>query len=133
MSVEIIRGLIPSKSNSYRIITLAGHGSMAKTPAMKAYENSFFMQCSNYRNAMIDDMFEFYAKVFYPNNRSDLDGSLKAVLDCLQKSKAITNDNRCIKVCIGKFIDKECPRVEFVINPVGREMDDDEKKFIITI
>jgi Holliday junction resolvase RusA-like endonuclease len=62
--------------------------------------------------------FEFYMDVFYPNQRSDLDNSLKVVLDCLQKVKAIQNDNKCVKIVVRKFLDKEKPRVEFVIKEI---------------
>ena len=43
---QIIYGSIPSKSNSYKIVTLGGHGTLAKTKETKKYEESFFMQCS---------------------------------------------------------------------------------------
>jgi hypothetical protein len=34
---------VPSKSNSYRIITLGGHASLAKAQALKAFEGAFYM------------------------------------------------------------------------------------------
>ena len=106
---------VPSKSNSYRIITLGGHASLAKTQALKAFESAFYMQCGKYRNLMIDKYFEFHCKVYYPSMRSDIDNSLKIQLDALQHAKAIKNDNLCVKVVAEKFIDKENPRVEFKI------------------
>lgn len=112
---QTIKGNVPSKSNSYRIITLNGHGSLAKTKALKDYENSFFMQCGKYRNLMIDKYFEYHAKVFYPSMRTDIDNHAKICLDSLQKCKAIKNDNLCVKIVAEKFIDKENPRVEFKI------------------
>lgn len=112
---QTIMGNTPSKSNCYRIITLGGHGSLAKTQKMKDFENSFFMQCGIYRNLNIDKYFEYHCKVFYPSMRSDIDNSLKIQLDCLQKTKTIKNDNLCIKVVAEKFIDKEKPRIEFKI------------------
>lgn len=110
---QTILGTTPSKSNCYRIITLGGHGSLAKTKAMKQYENDFFIQCNFYRNKDIQGYFELYVDVYYPNQRSDLDNSLKVVLDCLQKVKAIDNDNKCVKIVAQKFLDKERPRIEF--------------------
>jgi hypothetical protein len=56
--------------------------------------------------------------VYYLNQRSDLDNSAKVVLDCLQKVKAIKNDNKCVKLVLRKFLDKEKPRIEFVIKKV---------------
>ena len=75
---------------------------------------SFFWQCP-VRNLGISKPFEFYARVFYPSLRSDIDNSLKVLLDCLQKTKTIKNDNQCVKVVAEKFVDKVKPRVEFKI------------------
>ena len=110
---QTIKGNAPSKSNSYKIITLHGHGSLAKTKALKEYENSFFMQCGKYRNLNIEGYFEYYAKVYYPSMRQDLDNHTKVVLDVLQKSNTIKNDNLCVKIVAEKFIDKDDPRIEF--------------------
>jgi Holliday junction resolvase RusA-like endonuclease len=118
---QVIHGTPPSKSNCYKIITVKGHGSLAKSPALKKYEEDFYIQCNLYRNKNIKGYFEFYIDVYYPNQRSDLDNSLKSVLDCLQKVKAIDNDNKCVKIVANKFLDKKDPRVEFVIKEVDFE------------
>ena len=106
---------VPSKSNSYRIITLGGHASIAKAPTLKEFEKAFYMQCGKYRNLNIDKYFEFYCKVYYPSMRSDIDNALKSVLDSAQLAKVIKNDNLCVKVVAEKFIDKVNPRIEFKI------------------
>lgn len=113
-----IYGQVPSKSNCYRIITLGGHGSLAKSPALKAYEQNFYMQIGALRNRNIEGFFEFYARVYYPNNRSDIDNSAKIILDCLQKANVIKNDNKCVKLVLEKFIDKDKPRVEIFIKEI---------------
>lgn len=113
-----ISGVPPSKSNSYRIITLGGHASLTKTPAMKRYEEAFLWQVGGIRGANISGMFEFYIDVYFPSKRSDLDGCLKGVLDCLQKASVITNDNNCCLIVARKFIDKDDPRVELSIQTV---------------
>ncbi len=110
----VIHGNTPSKSNCYRIIKL-GNGSLAKTSALKAYEENFYMQVGACRGDMVSGFFEFEIDVYYPSNRSDLDNSLKVVLDCLQKAKVIKNDNRCTHIIARKFIDKASPRIEFKI------------------
>ena len=115
---QIIYGNAPSKSNCYKIITIGKHASLAKTPALKKYENDFYIQCNHYRNANIKGYFEIYIDVFYPSQRSDLDNSLKCVLDCLQKVKAIENDNKCTKIVARKFLDKTNPRIEFTITEI---------------
>jgi len=106
---EVIRGVCPSKSNCYRI----NNNYLYKTSALVAYENSFYIQCKHYRNTEIAGYFELHIRVFYPNQRADLDNSLKVVLDCLAKVKAIVNDNKCVKIVAEKFLDKKDPRIEF--------------------
>lgn len=119
---QIIKGNCPSKSNSYKIITLQKNGkyvsSLGKTDALKEYEQSFYIQCNHYRNANITGYVELYIDVFYPSQRSDLDNSLKVVLDCLQVCKAIKNDNKIVKIVAQKFLDKDNPRIEFELKKV---------------
>ncbi len=110
-----ILGNAPSKANQYRIVTISGHGSLAKTKALKAYEESFMWQAGALRDLNIDEPFEFYIDVYYPSKRSDIDNSLKLQLDILQKIKCIKNDNNCCKIVARKFIDKEKPRVQITI------------------
>lgn len=114
---QVIIGSVPSKANSYKIITIAGHGSLAKTPAMKKYEQSFYMQCGKYRGMMIEGYFRLDLDVYFPTIGHDLDNSLKVILDCLQSCKAIKNDNRCVAINARKFIDKNNPRIEFTLTP----------------
>ena len=110
----VIYGSVPSKSNSYKIITIGGHASLAKTPAMKEFEKRFYLQCG-YRNRNIQGFFELYADVYFQSNQPDLDNSLKGLLDCLQTCKAIKNDRNCVKIVANKYIDKNNPRIEFTI------------------
>lgn len=115
---QVIYGTPPSKSNSYRIITIKGHGSLAKTDAMKKYERDFYMQCGAYRNKNIKNFFELYMDAYLPTQRQDLDNLLKGVLDCLQGCKAIANDRYCVKIVAQKFIDPVRPRIEFTLKEV---------------
>lgn len=112
---QTIKGVVPSKANQYKVITLYGHGSLAKQKGLKEYEDKFYMQVGEYRNLGLKGLFEFHCRVFYPSMRSDIDNALKVVLDCLQKTKTIENDNKCVKIIAEKFIDKENPRIEFKI------------------
>ncbi|NDV46246.1 RusA family crossover junction endodeoxyribonuclease [Paludibacter sp. 221] len=116
--VQTILGNCPSKSNCYKIVTIGGHGSLAKTSALKKYEDNFYIQCNLYRNVNITGYVELYIDVFYPSQRSDLDNSLKIVLDCLQKCKAIANDNKVVKIVARKFLDKNNPRIEFELKAI---------------
>lgn len=112
---QVIYGKIPSKSNCYKIITLMGHGSLAKQKVLKDYEKSFFMQCGTYRNKMIDGYFKLEVNVYHENMRPDLDNCFKVLLDCLQSCKAIKNDRFCVEIHAQKFVDKNNPRVEFTL------------------
>ncbi len=112
--MEVIYGLVPSKSNSYRF---SGR-FMYKTKALKDYEASFIEQCKVYKGAKIEGNLKIVLKVYYPNRKSDLDGVAKAVLDLLQKVEAFDNDNKVAELFLFKGLDKENPRVEFEIKQV---------------
>lgn len=124
---QVILGNAPSKANQYKIITLGGHGSLAKTRALKEYEQKFYLQCGAYRNKNIQGFFELYVDVYFRSNQPDLDNSLKCLLDCLQTCKAIKNDRNCVKIVANKFVDKNNPRVEFTIVEVKGIQEKDSK------
>lgn len=115
---QIIHGQVPSKSNCYKIVTISGHGSIAKQASLKLYEKSFYLQCSVYRNRMIKGFFELEIDVYNGSQRPDLDNAFKIVMDCLQSCKAIENDRNCVKIVAQKFVDKNNPRIEFTIKEV---------------
>lgn len=109
MGKVTIYGKVPSKANNYKV----GDGVFYKPKAITDYENAFFLQCNQYRNRNIQGFFELYLDVYYPSNRSDLDGALKLILDVLQrKVNAIKNDNKMVKLVANKYVDKINPRVE---------------------
>lgn len=110
----IIHGQPPSKSNCYKIVTIAGHAALAKTKATKEYEKSFYLQCP-YRDANFTGFFELHIDVYFSSNQPDLDNALKVVLDCLQICNAIKNDRYCIAIYARKFVDKSNPRIEFTL------------------
>lgn len=112
-----INGKIPSKSNSYRIVTVNGRSHLAKSKRLTLYEQSFYLQCP-IRGRMIKGFFRLDVDVYYENMRPDLDGCFKILLDCLQSCKAIKNDRQCVEIHARKLTDKERPRVEFEIEEV---------------
>lgn len=112
----VILGNTPSKSNCYRVGKIGNKCNLYKGKALKAYEKAFELQVpSDMKGLLIDQDFQFYVEVYYPSLRSDLDNSLKVVLDCLQKAEVIKNDNKCKRIEAYKYKDKENPRIEFVI------------------
>jgi Holliday junction resolvase RusA-like endonuclease len=112
-----IQSKVPSKSNSYRIITIGGHASLGKTKALKEYEKAFYLQCPC-RGANIENYFSLELKVFHENNRPDLDNAMKILLDCLQTCKVIKNDRQCTEIHAYKYVDKTNPRVEIAIKEI---------------
>jgi Holliday junction resolvase RusA-like endonuclease len=119
MQKQIIYGQVPSKSNSYRSIVVKGINKLVKNNDVRKYEKQFILQCNLYRNLGIQNKFEFYGDIFFRSERSDLDGCLKVILDCLQKANAIKNDNKCVKIYLRKYVDKENPRVEFILKEIN--------------
>jgi len=107
----VIHGTPPSKSNSYRI----ANNRLFKTKVVTQYEDTFKMQCGQYRGKMIEGRFELILDVYLPSDRQDLDGVFKVILDCMQSSKVVANDRKCIRIVAQKFIDKVNPRIEFEI------------------
>lgn len=116
---QVIYGQPPSKSNLYRIVTINGHGSLAKTSALREYEKKFYLQCGAYRDRNISGFFKLEVDVYFQSNQPDLDNSLKCLLDCLQTVRAIKNDRQCTEIQARKFIDKNNPRIEFTIIEVN--------------
>lgn len=112
---DTINGKVPAKSNCYKVIRIAGHGSLGKTAKLKAYEKIFAIQCRYYRNKNISVPFKLDMDVYFEATASDLDNSLKIVLDCLQTAHAIKNDNLCFELAIRKHVDKQRPRIDFSI------------------
>jgi Holliday junction resolvase RusA-like endonuclease len=109
---QVILGRVPAKSNMYRI----GNKRFYKSKEVKEYEDSFNYQCNLYRHQRIEGKFELYLKVYFKNNRSDLDNSTKVILDNLQRMGIIENDRNCVKIDAEKYHDAVNPRIEFFLN-----------------
>ncbi len=108
---------MPAKANSYQIIYKGKHPSIKKTKAMEAYEYSFLMQCP-YRGKNIKSYFKIDMDIFFRSLSSDLDNAAKGILDCLQSSRVISNDNKCIELHMRKFKDQNNPRCTIRIEEV---------------
>lgn len=116
MERETIYGQVVSKANNYQVGNdKHGQRYIIKSEAIRAYERSFMEQCNVYKGRMIDCYFTLYVAVYESSVRYDLDNALKTILDCLQMTRAITDDNLCRKIVAEKRIDKHQPRVVFAI------------------
>lgn len=114
-----ILGQVPSKSNCYQIVGSGAKKRLAKKKNLIEYENTFLIQLHpRYRNLHLGEFFKIELSIFYRSNRPDLDNALKIILDCLQMTGTIENDNKCIEIHAHKAIDKNNPRVEFTLTLV---------------
>ncbi len=106
-----ILGQPPSKSNSYRVGKVAGHGMLYKSKELKKYEEHFQIQIpSKYRGVKIEGDLCVSIICFFSSRRPDLDNAAKALLDCLQNGGVIKNDRSFIEVHLYKKLDKDNPR-----------------------
>lgn len=100
------------------------HYSLGKTSVLQKYEKNFAYQCMTYRNLRLDGSLRLCMDVYFERLGSDIDNSLKIVLDCLASPKvgvnAIVNDNRVDSLHIDKHKDKDNPRIEFHIEVLGK-------------
>lgn len=115
---QTIIGHVPSKSNNYLIVYKGGHPSIGKSDAVLKYEEGFYLQVGKYRNLMIKSFFEIHVRAYFETKSPDLDNCLKTILDCLQQTGTIRNDNQCVKIVAEKFVDKANPRIEFKITTI---------------
>ena len=113
---ETILGQVVSKANNYLSVPASnGERRIIKSERMRAYENSFALQCQLYRDKNIDRPFKLHIIVFESTWSYDLDNALKGVLDNLQYCHAITNDNLCVAINARKAIDRQNPRIVYAI------------------
>lgn len=118
MVKEIIYGQVVSKANNYQIGDSSSGKHIIKSHELRDYERSFFQQCTIYKDRLIAKPFRLKIEVYESSCRYDLDNALKTILDCLQYSKAITDDNLCVGIQASKHIDARCPRVVFSIEEI---------------
>lgn len=116
--LETIRGQIVAKANNYQAVP-DGHGGrrIIKNKRIRAYEQTFAAQCVKYAGQHINRPFTLVVEIYYKSRNYDLDNSLKTLLDCLQYVGAIEDDNLCTWIAARKFVDKNNPRVSFLIYP----------------
>lgn len=102
MNDIVIKGTPPAKSNSYQIIKLRDKTSgqlkcsIAKSGQVKNYEKAFYFQLPrDVRGRNIKSNFGLIADVSFERSSSDLDNAFKIILDSLQASRVIYNDNLC--------------------------------------
>lgn len=130
----VILGQVPSKSNCYKVITFHGHGSLCKQDKLKRYEKESYWQCPHRGEEalpgkkpkpLITGQFRIDVDIFYKSMRSDLDNGFKVILDCLQRTLTIKNDDQCTEIRARKFVDKNNPRAKITIIPIDSTDNED--------
>ena len=110
-----IYGEPASKANSRRMVTIAGRARFIKSQKAIDYVAAFNKQCPK-----LDELLEGDVKVtmtiYYRTRRPDLDESV--ILDCLEGC-AYKNDRQVKEKHIYHGLDKENPRAEIIIEPIG--------------
>jgi Holliday junction resolvase RusA-like endonuclease len=97
-----------------------------KTAQLKQYESSFEKQMLQYKYKTIEGWFYLEMAVYFRDNRQDLDGVFKSVLDQMQDCGLIKNDRYCKCIKAWKYFDKENPRVEFELYPYEEDTTEEE-------
>ena len=117
MEKEIINGFCPGKASHYIIAhnPATDERHISKDEVIRSYERSFIEQCKVYKDRMIDCPFHLVLDVYYPDYRTDMDGCLKTILDCMQYAHCIKDDRHCVKIDATRHYDPIRPRVEFSI------------------
>lgn len=115
----ILKGTLYSKSNSRRIVV---NRKTARVMVIKSKEalsavDTFSAQArAQWKGEPIEGPVLFIAHVYYPSRRQDLDVSL--LMDILQ-GIAYRNDRQIECMALTKGLDKDNPRVEVTITPLG--------------
>ena len=110
-----IQGDVPSKSNSYKIITLRYRDGrtiarLGKTAKLTEYERTFSLQCKG-KGLHISEPFSCEIDVFFGNRQKDIDNASKCILDCLTQNDVIKDDVLCTDLTLHKHIDRKRPRI----------------------
>jgi hypothetical protein len=114
ISIKIF-GEPASKANSRRLVAFGGMSRLIKSAKALSYSEAFKQQCSPAAELFTCDV-RVTMKIYYASRRPDLDESL--VLDLLQ-GVAYANDRQVKEKHIYWGLDKECPRVEALIEAIA--------------
>lgn len=116
---KTILGEPASKANSRKIV-ITGRGRNARHRVIKStkalgYAADFVKQCGSLRQ-LLEGRLRVTMKIWYANERSDLDESL--ILDLLQ-GRVYTNDRQVRERHCFHAIDRANPRVEIVVEEIS--------------
>jgi Holliday junction resolvase RusA-like endonuclease len=127
----VIPGPVPSKANTYR---RAANGGLYADPAVQAFAGTVYLVMQVARITPLTGDVAVEVTLYPPNNRGDLAGCEKALLDALQdwrygpKRKRFRlaygcyHDDRQVKRLVLQHggVDKQNPRAEVTITPLDQ-------------
>lgn len=119
MITLIIKGNPPSKSNCYRVGKAGNRCIMFKGKQLKEYEASFAAQVPEDCKQGFEGDLMVVMHCYFSSRRPDLDNAAKCCLDQLQATGVILNDRQVMRLFMRKYLDKENPRVEILIDQMS--------------
>lgn len=128
MTTLEIRGKIPAKSSGRQVYLnkKTGRRFYASSDAYQKYEEDFLWQVKNKRYKQLPmnkkGRLSVTLIVYDTSRRQDIDSFPKTILDCLQKSGLIVNDNKIDKLLVVREVNKENPRCVILIEEFKNKM-----------
>jgi Holliday junction resolvase RusA-like endonuclease len=120
----------------YRIVNIKprggkAHSTLMMTSAGRAWKTDIAAR-AGLAPHLGEALVEVRLRVYLPNERMDLDGPIKPVMDALQGVKmdgydgrmggCIVNDRQVRRLVVERYVDRERPRIEIDVEPLtGKE------------
>lgn len=109
----VMPGQLCSKSNGRMIVKFGKHPAIIKSAEARQYVKDFCAQMPKPQTPYEGAVY-FQVHAYYADRRRDLDIAL--IQDCLQEHGIIKNDRQVIKISATRALDKEKPRVWFMLS-----------------
>jgi Holliday junction resolvase RusA-like endonuclease len=120
-----VRFVVPGKPCGVNAVHVGGKRPFVKSREARDFADRLAMHGREARRLarwkITDAPVEVAIRVHFDSERPDTDGPVKAILDALQSDGAgfIENDRQVRAYRVERAIDRERPRVEVTIGPVG--------------
>ena len=114
---QVVYGEPASKANSRKIVRFGNLSRLIKSDKARAYVETFLSQAKPVTPLLTEDV-RVIITIYYASRRPDLDESL--ILDLLQ-GVFYVNDRQVKEKHIFWGLDKDCPRAEIAVEPMGKK------------
>lgn len=115
---QVVYGEPASKANSRKIVRFGNLSRLIKSDKARAYVETFLSQAKPVTPLLTEDV-RVIITIYYASRRPDLDESL--ILDLLQ-GVFYVNDRQVKEKHIFWGLDKDCPRAEIAVEPMGKKI-----------